>query len=354
MAFTLAELVKAQHEALKAHDEHTLQVVGDAYRGLRSTLEDEAQRLSNLMARATARGAEINTSWLVREGQLNQMIDTIQREIVLANEGAYQGTVSAQAQALHLAAQEQSKLLAAQVDTKIFQPSIAALTNQIVGATADGSPLRALFDAIPGDAGAAMRDALIQGVATGMNPLDVANLVRNFDGISQSRAETIARTEMLRSYREASDATYQANADVMQGWIWSAELDDTTCAECWAMDGTQHSVDESLDGHPSCRCAQLPVTNDSTWPDLYGTGVEKFDQLPPADQLDILGPAKYAAYDSGEISLPDVVGRSSDPDWGTMRYERSLSEILADDPSANADWRLGTGFTAANVGAPNS
>lgn len=62
-------------------------------------------------------------------------------------------------------------------------------------------------------------------------------------------------------------------------------------------------------------------------------GAEQFAKLGADAQLKILGPAKWAAWKDGKVTLDEnlvtgIVGRRHDPVWGSMRYERSLREIL--------------------------
>ncbi len=56
-------------------------------------------------------------------------------------------------------------------------------------------------------------------------------------------------------------------------------------------------------------------------------GVELFNQLSPQEQMEILGPAKYAACKAGKFTLTDLVGRERSREWGTHRYEKSLAEL---------------------------
>ncbi len=62
-------------------------------------------------------------------------------------------------------------------------------------------------------------------------------------------------------------------------------------------------------------------------------GRELFADLSSNVQIKILGPAKWAAWKDGKVTLDEhpltgIVGRRHDPVWGSMRYERSLREIL--------------------------
>jgi len=211
---------------------------------------------------------------------------------------------------------------------------------QLVGILQDGSPLRDLLDVLGPMASEQVRKELVSGLALGLNPRDVARRIRDVLDGNRIRAETIARTEMLRAYREATRQSYLANRDVVKGWLWHCARDERVCSMCWAMHGTEHTLDERLDDHPRGRCAMVPLTK--TWKELGFAGVPEtqpeietgeslFARLSEEQQQAILGNAAFEAYKAGQVKLSDFVGRKSDPRWGTMRYTRSLRAILGAD-----------------------
>jgi SPP1 gp7 family putative phage head morphogenesis protein len=217
---------------------------------------------------------------------------------------------------------------------------------QLVGTLQDGSPLRSLLDALGPAASETVRHELVSGLALGLNPRDVARRCREALNGNRRRAETIARTEMLRAYREAARQSYLANNDVVEGWFWYSARDARTCPMCWAMHGTVHRNDEVLDDHPNGRCTEVPLTK--TWKELGFEGVPEtraevepgeslFARLSEEQQRAILGDAAFEAYKAGQVKLADFVGQKSDPRWGTMRYTRSLMEVLG--PQEARSWR---------------
>lgn len=201
-----------------------------------------------------------------------------------------------------------------------------ALQN-LVGITQDGSPLLDVLQRYAGNAANDLADALIQGVALGQGPRLVARQAQRAFGGALWEMLRLTRTETLRAYRTASLETYRENGDILEGWVWMSARNERTCAMCWVMDGTLHSVYETLDDHPNGRCTSVPKIRGIDLP-LRGTGVEAFGRLSEVQQLKILRPAKFAAWKDGAIKLEDLVGQRYDPRWGTMRYERSLMEVL--------------------------
>ena len=90
-------------------------------------------------------------------------------------------------------------------------------------------------------------------------------------------------------------------------------------------------------------CAMIPKT--VTWEEIgakYGidlsgipdtnpvieSGISQFEKLPAEQQIAILGQAKYKAWKDGQFTLSDLVGRRYSKAWGSMRYEKSLAELL--------------------------
>jgi SPP1 gp7 family putative phage head morphogenesis protein len=173
---------------------------------------------------------------------------------------------------------------------------------------------------------------LVSSIAEGKNPNVVAREIRTALGGNLTRSLTIARTETLRAYREASRAEYLANADVLRGWIWTADLSNRTCAACWAQHGSVHPLGEIMATHPRCRCSMVPATR--SWKELgFGSTPESvqiqegpaiFRRLPESDQRAILGDAKYRAYSGRQITLPDLVAKRESPVWGPSTSEAGL------------------------------
>ena len=173
-----------------------------------------------------------------------------------------------------------------------------------------------------------MKRALTVGLAVGDNPRRVAQdmLARtegSFNG-GLARAVNIARTEMLDAYRDTSQHSHEVNADVLDGWIWSATLDRRTCRSCWGMHGTVHPLEQPGPwDHQQGRCARLPKVK--SWREL-GIDVDEPDDVNPdaaatfaaldeQDQRHILGPGAYALWAAGAVDLTDMASRRETPEW---------------------------------------
>lgn len=213
----------------------------------------------------------------------------------------------------------------------------------LVGFTQAGSPLRDLLDKLGAAASEQVQRELVTGLGLGLGPREIAARCRKALGGNLTRALTIARTETMRAYREASGRQMEADADLLEGWVWMSGNDGRTCAACLAMHGTVHPVGARLDDHPNGRCSQVPRTQ--SWAALgkkYGIdlsdvpdsrvqvtpGTELFERMSPERQMAILGPGKFAAWQRGEFDLQDVAGQAQSSVWGSHRHVRSLDDTL--------------------------
>lgn len=178
------------------------------------------------------------------------------------------------------------------------------------------------------EAYAAVRRELIRGVASGSNPRVTARRMvqraeHGFNG-GLTRAMNIARTETLDAHRAAAQVSQAQHADVLRGWQWLAKLDARTCPSCWAQHGSIHALDDpGPNDHQQGRCGRMPLTK--TWADL-GLDIAEppsllpdsstvFAGLTPAQQLEVLGPGRYAAYAAGEFPMDAWSVKRSTPGW---------------------------------------
>lgn len=77
-------------------------------------------------------------------------------------------------------------------------------------------------------------------------------------GKGQSRAERIARTEVMYGLNQGTITKYKD--DGIEKLQWLAGPDDRICPECEEMDGTVYDIGDepSLPLHPGCRCVWTP------------------------------------------------------------------------------------------------
>ncbi len=119
--------------------------------------------------------------------------------------------------------------------------SLAVLPDQaieaVVGFTSDGTPLNQLLRERSNrtwqDAGA----TLVNGIALGHGAQEVANRLDTQLTTLHWQNLRLARTEMMRAYREAQRVNMLQNSEVIAGWRWSSAADKRSCPICLGQHG---------------------------------------------------------------------------------------------------------------------
>ncbi len=247
---------KAQKRARLRAERRQAQQIVSQYQGIWQSVKADLADLGARIKAARAAGETIDKGWLVKQHQLSQIQAQVEGEILVATSFLETALAQAQFEAVLAGRADAEQLIRDSLGPPPpgvkWQPAIpVAATNHLIGYSSDGQPLGQLLATLAPDAAEGLRKALVSGIALGKNPTVIARDARDSLGGNMARALTIARTEILRSYRESSRATYQDNADVVTGWVWSAELDETTCEVCWAMNGEVFDTEVEMDTHPN-------------------------------------------------------------------------------------------------------
>ncbi len=337
-----------------ARDAKALSEVTRAYASAWAAVRAEGERYARSMAEEARRlgvpldeVARANPSWPYQAGRLQGFADEVAREILAAGGHAGQairggaqtagemGAAHAEALAragilhglpAHLAARAERAFGAS------WQRVNLAALRSLAGALAPGSPVADLLSRYGGIGSARAREALLRGFVLGSGPRAIARDLRGATGEALWRALRLARTEVMRAYRDASGASYQSNPGIVTGWIWSCDLSPRTCGACLAMDGSRHDAAEALESHPNCRCAMVPAT--ASYADLALTlGLPELSSVPEAvpeaaprgeawlaaqsaaTAEAILGPGRARLWRAG-MPLDQMVVRTMDPTWG--------------------------------------
>jgi SPP1 gp7 family putative phage head morphogenesis protein len=303
-----------------------------AYRAATKASIDELDALEGRIQERLDNGEEPSDTILwMRQRIIDNIAELGQNLKKFSIEGA-QITADGQLESAILANEATSRLAEAAAGKKpagveVSMPWTSLPDEQLqafVGMAGDGSPLSELFATIPQVTEDAMLSALGSGISLGEGPRTVARRVRKVAEIGRQRAETIARTEMIRSAREAQRMLYQQNPAV-QSYRRVATQDARVCLACLALSGTVHTTDEIMPSHPNCRCVMVPVT--LTWAEITGDPNIP-DTSPPvvtpevilaglseADRRSIMGASRLALYESG-TPLASMVQVQSNSDWG--------------------------------------
>jgi SPP1 gp7 family putative phage head morphogenesis protein len=316
---------------LLARDAATTQQLIRSYLIAARNIRQRVLQLGERIDQARANGERISPSWFYQQERLSALLTQVQNEIISFAGSANITIEGMQREMAMLGLTHAADLFVIGNPGVTLSGGFARLPAQaavdLVGFASDGSPLASLLAKLAPGAADTVKQTLFSGVIQGIGAKALARDVHNSLGGNMARSLLIARTETLRAYRESSQRFYEANDDVVSGWKWIAACNARTCPVCWAMHGSLHSNTEQFTSHPGCRCTPVPVTDIS--PPLKA-GPARFAEIPEKQQLKVLGPLKFEAYQTGRISLQDLVGTSTNKQWGTSLRERSLKDALAD------------------------
>ena len=142
-----------------------------------------------------------------------------------------------------------------------------------------------------------VRERLVGGLAAGESVKDIAADVAEMADLTESAATRLTRTNMAAASNDALRATYEANGDVIDGYVWDATLDERVCVRCGSLHGTFYPLGSTPPGpplHPNCRCVLTPHLIDEGAPDddeyrrarplLENGERSKVTELVPADK----------------------------------------------------------------------
>jgi len=258
-------------------------------------------------------------------------------------------TVTGATEAARLGFQTQGDLIASQLPYGSTQAYAARYQRQqpdaidaIVRRTAE--QINARRWPLAEEATRRMKQELIRGVVVGDNPREAAaRMTRNLEGAFNgglTRALNLARTEILDSHRAAAEVGQEQHEDVLEGWVWHAELNNSrgrTCPSCWALHGKIFplSVPGPID-HQQGRCSRTPKTK--SWADLGFEGIDEpddlipdaraiFDALPESEQVAIMGRARLDLLRSGEVTWEDLSELRTTPEWRDSWGVRPVKDL---------------------------
>lgn len=312
-------------------------IIGD-WAKVRTSLDSELSRLDQLIKDGDGTDAieQARRRLQDQRQQITRRVDSYARQVRQTVHDIHQQAADLGADATkHLVDRQLGPAAASRGITFNRLPDQAV--EQMVGQLQTG-PLQQVLASLGTDYVNQLGDTLTEGIARGWSPRRTARRMSELYDTPRWRALTITRTETMRAYREASRRSIETDRDVIAGTTWVAALDATTCIVCWEMHGQQFDAGYTMATHPNCRCRLVPRTK--SWAELGFDGIEDppelhvtdgdtlFRRQPAALQRQVLGPGKWQAWQDGRIDLADLVGERFDPQWGAVRFERPLRDLL--------------------------
>lgn len=306
--------------------------------GIWNSIKRSIKEIDLLVSAAQKDSISLQAEQIIRRDRLQAILEQIERRILQYAPVADFRIRLAQQEAI-IAAQSHFQQLALFADTNVsasvlsvnasFQTAALDAAQNLIGYLADGSPLDQHLKSIAQNASDDIRKVLLRAVAEGFNPRKTAKTIQKIAGVSLTKTLAVSRTETLRAYRQASIQNYRANSAIVKGWEWTATLSSRTCAACLALDGKKFPLSEEFGSHVNCRCTPVPILVGVEYSPRT-TGKEWFDAQEQKVKEQILGKQAADAYKAGVVTLDDFVGETTDPDWGVIRWQKSLKQALAE------------------------
>lgn len=250
----LQRAARAWQTSIAAHETEQQRLLLRRWRSVERDIHRRIQTVERRLAAAAARGQSPGVTLLYERGRLAELRDQVERALAdFGDTWVRRVTVDRQAAARE-AIEWSERFLRDQLGPDVtLQRLPTDVVMQAVSFQAPGGPLDQLMREAGTRAGHAIAEGLTTGLTSGQNPNVIARRIReHVVPTYRRRAITIARTETMRAVRAATLQRYKTVADLLQGWVWWASTDRTTCATCWAMHGTEHPLSEDMDSHPAC------------------------------------------------------------------------------------------------------
>lgn len=314
---------------LLIREQAQMQAMAGRWLDIERLLDGQISALAADFEQRRLAGQAISEAALFRMERFQSLLRQLERELETYQEYADDRIATGQRENARLGIEHAARKINTQmagVGTAFDMLPVEAVEN-MVGLASDGSPLARLLRQSYPDAAEGIMANLVRGTALGWNPNRTARAMR--DGMAQglNRTLTIARTEQLRVYREASRQQYEASG-VVPYHRRIATHDDRVCAACLMAEGEVLEVGEQLYDHPQGRCDSVPAV--SGLPAVqWQLGPDWFREQGEATQRAILGSGRYRAWREGRFDLDQLVTVRHDDTWGRSLNPTPLQELLA-------------------------
>lgn len=323
----VVRVMRERKAALLAKEAGQMAEMARRWLSVERTLEGQMAALAQEMIAENLQG-RVTQSKLFRMGRYQELMRQLQTEMGRYSAYSVQRITQGQREwGRYGVGDAQQGIVASYVRSA---PEFMRLPREAVeymaGLTGNGSPLNGLLSLAYGDAAQGITDALIKGTALGWNPRKTAAAMRNGLAHGLGRELTIARTEQIRVYREASVAQYEASG-VVEGMTRLVAHDDRTCLACLAREGEMLKLGEQLEDHPNGRCSLIPLVSGARAPQ-FEKGAAWYARQSPDVQEKMMGADRYAAWRGGKFEFEQLARSVQNDTWGNSVRVATLDELV--------------------------
>ena len=317
-------------QKLKDEDEEQMRIMARRWAGVVDSIERDFNTLASELVAARDAGKTLSKAKLRRLKSYQRKFVRAQREIDRYAEWASDRITKRQLDMRDLGVTNSVDM----IDAAYEDAGAAGLgffinpenVDVLIGFAGDGTPLSEMLKASFPETWEQITDELVEGIAKGLSPTEIAKNISKALNVPLNRALSIARTEQLRAYREASRQTYEQSGAV-DFWKRRAVKDSRTCIGCLVFDGRLFPVSQTLIDHPNGRCFMVPWVKGTPEP-TWETGQDWFMAQSPEAQKKQLGPGKFDAFKGGEFTFDDMAKVIDDPTWGEFPVPAALKDLV--------------------------
>jgi len=301
----------------------TMRVLARRWLRVEEALEAQITALSEQIARMQAAGQTISPARIYRLERFHKLLSQSQAEF--SKYAAWSdGVISAGQTQFAMMGIEHANEALGLITTGIQWDRLNIdAVNNMIGMVGDGEPLgdllnlRMVKDAsglpLPG-VSERLAQTLVNASAQGWNPRRTARLIRDDLAGGLDKALQIARTESLRTYREASRAQYEASG-VVSGVQRLCAHQRNTCLACLSDEGHVYPVETGVPDHVMGRCGSIPVLRGEKPPKMQ-TGEQWLATQDEQTQRTVMGNTRFEAWKSGKVKFADFATPTQHEVWG--------------------------------------
>ena len=219
------------------------------------------------------------------------------------------------------------------VSTTAVVPSAIVLNTLVRDSLVQGAAQGAWWSKQSADTSFRFGQAVRQGVVRGENNQQIINRVKGFLDTTQANAASLVQTSVATIANDSRQAVFDANQDIIKRYRGVATLDVSTCPICAPLDGLEWTKAQNPIGHKfpfpnypkhfNCRCLLIGVVFDGpqggarasdSGPVDASLNFDGWLKRQPLDkQTEILGKGRAEMYQSGKITLSDLVTGQGKP-----------------------------------------
>jgi len=326
----ISEIVKAAREfksALDKADSFAMNKMAVMWQKVHSQINDTIQKIVYDMSIRQGQGKEITLQWVNELTYYKQLRNQVVKEInTLKNEEFIPIIKKGIEDAAISAVQQSTDLLS--LATVNSEQHFNSLAKDEVAAIASGfkigAPLKELFQPLGYEAMISIRDSLMNGISMGLPVFQIGRNMAEASNIALNRALTIARTEINRAHRQATQQVYEESG-VVERYMRMANK-ATACMACLMLDGEVFDAKEAFNDHPNGGCVMLPIVQGMEEPQ-YEKGKDYFMKLSPAEQEKRMGKEYYKYWKKGDFKLEELATYHHSEVWGDSPQTAKLSDI---------------------------